>query len=146
MKRGLQYWRKLEIIRNYETLNSLGINMNMIKDMEQTCRILWEESWNSQESQNKKGIAVSLNNLGNVISNLNYSKTYKLYEERIWQSGVREGDVLGIGITLNNLGILAYEQGEYSKAYDLPTSLQIRSGLETETGYYFITESKKCSL
>lgn len=64
----------------------------------------------------RRGIAISLNNLGNVLYEVgDYVGARALHEESL--AIKRElGDRSGVGTSLNNLGNLACEEGEFASA------------------------------
>lgn len=88
-----------------------------------------------EEIENNVGIAIILNNLGNIYSlKTDYEKAFDMYEECL-KTRRLTGDKLGIAITLNNLGIVSYERGEYLKADELlEESLIIRQQVGDKNG------------
>jgi predicted ATPase/class 3 adenylate cyclase len=72
-----------------------------------------------RELGDKWGIALSLNNLGNVFHEEgDHSSARSMYEECL---AIRRelGDKLGIAVSLTNLGIVAVDQGDYALARSL---------------------------
>jgi tetratricopeptide (TPR) repeat protein len=84
---------------------------------------------------NKHGIAVSLNNLGNVARNQrNNTRAHTLFTESLALR--RElGDKHGIALALNNLGNIAFDQGDNSAArLLLEESLDLQREIGNKSG------------
>lgn len=102
-----------------KALNGASVLAFQQSDLEQAATLGEDSLAISRTLGDATGIAVRLNNLGNVMREWSeYGRATGLYEESLTLDR-NLGNTLGIAITLNNLGSTARHQGDYDRAMAL---------------------------